>query len=130
MNSTGTSALFQIENRPRKAIIDILSEIRDPGLPRTIVDMGMVSEEHVYIIGQDIQVEFRPSSPFCPMAVALGVIIKHTLEEGLGREVEVRIARGSHLQAALVNELLEDRVRYLKALRRLKSSGFVARCRY
>lgn len=108
--------------------MEILSEIRDPGVPVSIVEMGIVSEEWIHIEGEDFRVDFRPSSPFCPVSLAIGVIIKYALEESLDTEARVRVLRGSHLQESLVNELLENRKRYLRALSRLKSSGFVTRC--
>ncbi len=112
----------------KKAVMDILSEIRDPGVPMSIVEMGIVSEDWIHLDDDVFRVEFRPASPFCPVGVALGVIIKYALEENLDTEAKVRVLRGSHLQESLVNELLENRKRYLKTLHRLKSSGFVTRC--
>lgn len=112
----------------KKAVMDILSEIRDPGVPLSIVEMGIVSEDWIHLDDEGLRVEFRPSSPFCPVSVALGVIVKYALEECLDIHARVRVLRGSHLQESLVNELLEDRKRYLKTLGRLKSSGFVTRC--
>lgn len=128
VTSTATALLSTEEKLSKKTIMRILSEIRDPGVPMTLVEMGILDEENVHCEGGKIRVHFRPSSPFCPLGLAIGVIIKYALEEELGTEVRVRMARGSHLQESLVNELLEDRRRYLKALKRLKSSGFVARC--
>ena len=128
VTSATTVVLSSKEMRSRKEIMHILSELRDPGVPMTLVEMGIIDEGNVHTEGERIRVHFRPSSPFCPMALAIGVVIKYALEEELDTRVEVRMVRGSHLQEYLVNELLEDRKRYLKALRRLKSSGFVARC--
>ena len=95
----------------------------------TLEEMGIVNEHWVHIEGNDIQVEFRPTSHICPVGLAIGVVIKDALERRLGTHVEVRMLRGSHLQESLVNDLLHDRRRYEKALERLKASGFVNRCR-
>lgn len=130
VTSTATAVLSTREKQSRRAIMQILSEIRDPGVPMTLVEMGIIDEDHIQWEGENLRVYFRPSSPFCPLVLALGVVIKYALEEELGTEVKVRMVRGSHLQESLVNELLGDRRRYLKALKRLKSSGFVARCWY
>jgi len=113
----------------KHTILEILHEVKDPGVPMTLEEMGIVSEEWIHIDGEVILVEFRPTSPICPVGLALGVIIKDTLEARLGMNIEVKILRGSHLQEGLVNELLRDRARYMKALERLKTSGFVGRCR-
>ncbi|UCD92189.1 MAG: DUF59 domain-containing protein [Methanobacteriota archaeon] len=109
-------------------VLEILSEIRDPGVPLSIVEMGIVSEDWIHNDNEGLQVEFRPSSPFCPVGVAIGVMIKYALEQCLNIQVKVRVLRGSHLQESLVNELLRDRRSYLKTLKRLKATGFVTRC--
>ncbi len=113
----------------KDAILEILHKIKDPGVPMTLEEMGIVSEEWIYVRGDEVAVEFRPTSHICPVGLAIGVVIKDALERGLETEVEVRVLKGSHLQENLVNELLSDRARYLKALERLRASGFVSRCR-
>lgn len=100
----------------------------DPGVPMDLEEMGIVSSEWIHISGDGIQVEFRPTSHVCPVGLAIGVVIKDALERSLGTDVEVRMLRGSHLQEGLVNDLLNDRQRFLKALERLRESGFVKRC--
>ncbi len=109
--------------------MDILHRVKDPGVPMTLEEMGIVSEKWIHIRGDEIRVEYRPTSHICPVGLAIGVVIKDAIERDLGTEVEVRMLGGSHLQEGLVNELLSDKNRYLKALGRLKSSGFVSRCR-
>lgn len=129
---TSTTVTYHSPKRrvSKRAILQILHSVKDPGVPMPLEEMGIVSREWIRIEGEDIQVEFRPTSPFCPVGLALGVVIKNILEEGFDRDVEVRMVRGSHLQEKLVNDLLGNRERYLKALDRLKSSGFVGRCCY
>jgi metal-sulfur cluster biosynthetic enzyme len=114
----------------KRTILKILHKIKDPGVPMTLEEMGIISEKWIHIDGDLVHVEFRPSSPYCPVGLAIGVVVKDTLEKALGTEVEVKVLRGSHLQESLVNELLRDRQRFMKALDRLKTSGFVTRCKY
>jgi metal-sulfur cluster biosynthetic enzyme len=129
---TSTTVTSNSENRriSIQTILEILHNVKDPGVPMTLEEMGIVSGEWIHIDGENVRVDFRPTSPFCPVSLALGVVIKHTLEEKLNIDVEVGMLRGSHLQEKLVNELLANRKRYSKALDRLRSSGFVSRCCY
>lgn len=113
----------------RSIILEILHEVNDPGVPMTLEEMGIVSRDWISVEEENIQVKYRPTSNLCPVGMALGVVIKFVLEEGLDMVVEVRMLRGSHFQMDLVNNLLGDRGRYEKALERLRSSGFVNRCR-
>ncbi len=129
MTSTDVSLVSEKLGINKHMILEILHEVKDPGVPMTLEEMGIVSEEWIRIEGEVISVQFRPASPLCPVGLALGVVIKDTLESRLGMDVEVKMLRGSHLQESLVNELLMDRARYDKALERLKTSGFVGRCR-
>ncbi len=131
MVTSTTVTLVSHERRiTKRSILEILHRIKDPGVPMTLEEMGIISEEWIHVDGDAVHVEFRPSSPYCPVGLAIGVVVKDTLERALGTEVEVRVLRGSHLQESLVNELLRDRKRFLKALDRLKTSGFVTRCRH
>lgn len=113
----------------RSIILEILHEVNDPGVPMTLEEMGIVSRDWISVEEENIRVKYRPTSNLCPVGMALGVVIKSVLEEGLDMVVEVRMLRGSHFQMDLVNNLLGDRGRYEKALERLRSSGFVNRCR-
>jgi metal-sulfur cluster biosynthetic enzyme len=130
VTSTAVSHPSQKRRVSKRAILEILHTVKDPGVPMPLEEMGIVSREWIHIEGEDVQVEFRPTSPFCPVGLALGVVIKNILEESFDRDVKVRIVRGSHLQEKLVNDLLGNRERYLKTLERLRSSGFVGRCCY
>lgn len=111
-------------------ILEILHNVKDPGVPMTLEEMGIISRDWIHVDGDGIRVDFRPTSPYCPVSLALGVVIKHTLEKNLNIDVEVAMLRGSHLQENMVNDLLGDRERFAKALERLRSSGFVDRCCY
>ena len=125
-----TVAQLSIKRRISKSVIlEILHEVNDPGVPMTLEEMGIVSRDWISVEDENIQVKYRPTSNLCPVGMALGVVIKSVLEEGLDMVVEVRMLRGSHVQMDLVNDLLGDRGRYEKALERLRSSGFVNRCR-
>lgn len=112
----------------KRAVLEILRELIDPGVPMNLEEMGIISYEWIHVHDDVVQVEFRPTSHVCPVGLAIGVVIKDALERGLGTDVEVRMRRGSHLQEGLVNDLLHDRERYSKALERLRGSGFVRRC--
>ncbi len=129
MTSTTVAQLPDKRRISKRVMLEILHEVNDPGVPMTLEEMGIVSRDWISIEVEDIRVKYRPTSNLCPVGMALGVVIKSVLEEGLDMDVEVRMLRGSHFQVDLVNDLLGDRGRYEKALERLRSSGFVNRCR-
>jgi metal-sulfur cluster biosynthetic enzyme len=129
VTSTTVSVLSEKRRISKRLILEILHEVKDPGVPMTLEEMGIISSDWVHIDGEDVRVDFRPTSPFCPVGLALGVVIKNILEEKLSMDVEVTMLRGSHLEAKRVNDLLKNPERYSKALERLTSSGFVSRCR-
>ncbi len=112
----------------RKEILDVLKNVYDPEHPVSVLDLKIVEESDIAIDGDKARVEFKPTSPFCPMGGVIGIVIKYALEQKLGREVEVRVKKGTHSQEKLLNDLLGDKKKYEQMLERLKPSGMLEQC--
>ena len=75
----------------RKAILDRLSHVIDPETGVDIVRMRLIEDLVVQENG-NVSYKFRPSSPFCPIAVPLSSDIQHAVAdvEGVtGQEMEI-----------------------------------------
>ena len=109
-------------------ILEILKRVYDPEVPMSIVDLKVVTEEDVKIDADKITVEFSPTTPFCPLGGAIGVVIKYALEKELGRPVEVKVKPGTHIQEEYLNETLSDESKYREALKRFSDAGLLSHC--
>lgn len=112
----------------KKEILDILKNVYDPEHPISVLDLKIVEAEDIFIEGDKARIEFKPTSPFCPMGGLIGVVIKYALEKKLGKEVEVRVKKGTHAQEKLLNDMLRDKKKYEEMLARLKPSGLLEQC--
>jgi len=106
-------------------ILNILSKVYDPEIPLSVTELGIVKEEDISISDGNIRVLFTPTSPICPMGGVIGILIKYELEKVLGREVEVKVKPGTHIQESSLNRLLDNREEYERQVSRLKSLGLI-----
>lgn len=77
--------------RMRQAILERLSKVIDPETGVDVVRMRLIEDLTVNEYGY-VTYKFRPSSPFCPIAVPLSLDIQHAVAEvkGVtGQDVEV-----------------------------------------
>lgn len=75
----------------RQAILDGLSKVIDPETGVDVVRMRLIEDLTVNEDGY-VTYKFRPSSPFCPIAVPLSMDIQHAVAkvEGVtGQDMEV-----------------------------------------
>jgi metal-sulfur cluster biosynthetic enzyme len=75
----------------RQAILERLSKVVDPETGVDVVHMRLIEDLAVDETGQ-ATCKFRPSSPFCPIAVPLALEIQQAIAgvEGItGQEVEI-----------------------------------------
>jgi len=63
-----------------QAIIERLSRVIDPETGVDVVRMRLIEELEVNAAGH-VTYKFRPSSPFCPIAVPLSLDIQHAVAE-------------------------------------------------
>lgn len=122
------TALLVEEQASKADIMSTLRHVYDPDyFDRSIVDMGLVTEDDVQIEGNDVKVSYRLSAPICPFSAAIGLMIKHALENKLGVNAEARLKPG-HYQEELVNELLSDEQKSAELLDKMESYGVLQRC--
>jgi len=112
----------------KEKILDILRKVNDPEFPMSVVELGVVDEKSITVKNNFVEIEFTPTTPFCPEGIALGVLIKYAVEEALGKKVSVKVKRGTYLKEDMVNDLLRNEARYAEALQRIKSSGLIEIC--
>jgi metal-sulfur cluster biosynthetic enzyme len=75
----------------RQAILDRLSKVIDPETGVDVVRMRLIEDLTVDEAGR-VTCKFRPSSPFCPIAVPLSLTIQQAMAEVKGvtsQDVEV-----------------------------------------
>ncbi len=94
----------------RQAIFERLSNVIDPETGVDVVRMRLIEDFEVNADGY-VTYKFRPSSPFCPIAVPLSQDIQHAVAEveGVsGQEMEiVGFALGDELMKWL-NQAMRD----------------------
>ncbi len=86
-----------------------ISQLRciiDPHTNISVYDMGLISE---LMVGLDsISLTFRPTSPFCPLAMQLAMNIKRSMHDLDGiRKVQVTVV--GHYQEDNINKVLKQR---------------------
>lgn len=111
-----------------QAVIAVLRRVLDPEHPINIVDMGLVRPEDVTITENEVHVEFKPTSPVCPMGSVIGMLIRKALEDASpGMRVVVRLKPGSHLQEAACNGMINDDQQYQSTIAKLAANGHLDR---
>ena len=90
-------------------VFKALEPVMDPEHPISIThpQMSIVTQEYIKIEGDTIEVQFKPTVPYCPMGGLIGVLIRHRLETVYpDSEVKVSLLPGSHSLEAQVNEMI------------------------
>lgn len=113
----------------KEEILEILKNVYDPDYrDKSIVEMGLVTEDDIEIFGDTVHIEYGVTAPLCPFAAALGVMLKYALERRFKDiKIEVRIKPG-HFQEKPVNEILNDKERRQELLKTLESYGIIEQC--
>lgn len=109
-------------------VLQVLQGVYDPDYRhRSIVDMGLVAEDDISVEGDSVRVNYRLTAPLCPFSAALGLMIKHALEQKLGVKAQVNL-EGGHRQAQVVNELLADPERSRELWQTMEDFGLLDIC--
>lgn len=112
----------------RARVLQVLGRVYDPDyVDRSIVDMGLVTEDDIAITDQKIEVAYGLTAPMCPFSAAIGLMIKHALEKQLQVPVSVRL-KDDHRQAGVVADLLADQERCQELMGKLQEFGILERC--
>jgi len=112
----------------KSEVLRVLSCVYDPDYrDKSVVDLGLVREDDIRIEGGSVSVNYRLTAPLCPFSAAIGLMMKHALEQGLGLQVSVRLDP-SHGQGGLVKEVLESEEKSQALLQKLKDFGILEQC--
>ena len=87
------------------AVIEKLTEVIDPETGVDVVKMRLIQDIHIDEVGK-ITYVFRPSSPFCPIAVPLALAIIDAIKEVPGISGQA-ITVKDYVQADQLNEILK-----------------------
>ncbi len=115
-------------NLDKKDVLKALQKVYDPEHPISVLDLKIVSEDDIRMLPGRIELEFSPTTPFCPMGGAIGVVIKYALEKQLGVPVDVKVKPGTHVQEKTLNETLSDPAKYEAARKRFEELGIMDQC--
>lgn len=112
----------------KQQIMKVLSQVYDPDyVNRSVVDMGLVTEDDIVIKDNTIEVTYGLTAPMCPFSAVIGLMIKYALEKKLGVPVTIKLKSG-HYQEKPITELLQDPSRLEELMHRLKESGLLEQC--
>jgi len=112
----------------KREILEVLNHVYDPDyVNRSILDMGLVTEEDITITDNGIEVAYTLTAPMCPFSAAIGLMIKYALVKQLGVAVNVSLKAG-HYQEGVVTELLSDPEQSAELMRKLEEFGIMERC--
>ncbi|MCK5342954.1 MAG: DUF59 domain-containing protein [Candidatus Heimdallarchaeota archaeon] len=112
-----------------ETILKRLETVYDPEHPISVLELRIVEASGITIEGNKINVDFKPTTPFCPMGAVIGVIIKKVLKEMYPEaEINVNVKQGTHVREEQVNQMINDPQQYDQTLQRLESSGLIEQC--
>ncbi len=112
----------------KQDVLKVLNTILDPDLrDRSIVEMGFVGEDDVFITAEEIRIRYTVGGPLCPYSAAIGIIIHHTVRDKFKGKVKVEMKPG-HYQQDVVNKILEDESQFEEWFQRIKSQNLLATC--
>jgi len=86
-----------------KAVREAVGKLLDPETGLTFEEMGIIKD--VKVKGRSVEVVYRPTSPFCPIALKLGLDIRRAVEAIEGVE-SVRVVCVDHMMADAINRVV------------------------
>jgi len=91
----------------KEQIMEKLSEVIDPEIGISIVEMGLIDE--VKIENGNIEVVFHLTAPFCPPVCALTIArdIKQKIKSMEGVQ-NVKVTLRNHMMADMINKYVEE----------------------
>ncbi len=109
-------------------VFKALKPVMDPEHPISITDprMNIVTREQIEVNNSSIQVQFKPTVPYCPMGGLIGIMIRHRLEQVFpDSELRVSLVPGSHSQELVVNAMINDDEKYQSVVNQMKERGMM-----
>jgi metal-sulfur cluster biosynthetic enzyme len=87
-------------------VIQKLKDVIDPGTLTDVISMGLIKNLSVSKDG-NVSLDFRPSSPVCPLALSLALDIQKALK-ALNEIKELSVTIIDHQMADEVNRYLKE----------------------
>lgn len=112
----------------KQDILALLNKVYDPEIPNSVVELNIVNEQSITIENEKIKIEFTPTTPYCPMGGAIGFLIKYAIEEKLGKKIEIKVKKGTHIQEEMLNKMLLDEKKYKDTIKQFKENGLLESC--
>jgi metal-sulfur cluster biosynthetic enzyme len=109
-------------------VFKALEPVMDPEHPISIThpQMSIVTQDYIEVNGDMINVQFKPTVPYCPMGGLIGVMIRHRLETVYPEsKIKVFLLPGSHSLESQVNDMISDDVKYEQIIEQMKARGMM-----
>ena len=109
-------------------VFEALEPVKDPEHPISITDpqMSIVKQEYIRVNDDLIEVQFKPTVPYCPMGGLIGILIRHRLELVYpDRKIRVLLLPGSHSLEAQVNDMISNDQKYHQIIEQMKNRGMI-----
>ncbi|HDJ25778.1 MAG TPA: DUF59 domain-containing protein [Candidatus Bathyarchaeota archaeon] len=94
------------EQELERAVREAVGKLIDPETGLTFDEMGLIKE--VKVEGRSVEVVYKPTSPFCPIALRLGLDIRRAVEAIEGVE-SVRVVCVDHMMADAITRVVNKR---------------------
>jgi len=91
------------QNELEKAVREAVGKLLDPETGLTFEEMGIIKD--VKVQGRSVEVVYRPTSPFCPIALKLGLDIRRAVE-AIEAVESVRVVCVDHMMADAFNRVV------------------------
>ncbi len=131
MGNSTTQMYQRLHTVKKAAILEVLKKVKDPELPLSIMDpqLNVLTPDEVQINEKEkkVEIQFRPTIPTCPMGGMIGIVIRKVVLDAVpkGWQVIVTLVPGTHVQEAMLNQLINDDERYKATLQNMEDRGLL-----
>lgn len=89
----------------KQEVLAALESVCDPELGMSVVAMGLL--DRVEVKGEEVEVEYHLTTPFCPyfFAKQIGIEIKERIKSLGAKQIKVKLR--DHFMADVINQELE-----------------------
>ncbi len=101
----------------KELILGVLRKVRDPELGFSIVDAGLIRDIDIDESGKKIDIYWVPTSPFCPLVLAISAAMLSLLKKNLNLEgwrvrvfVDKSVATADFWNTQLSNEETMEKI--------------------
>lgn len=109
-------------------VFTALEPVMDPEHPISITDpqISIVKQDYILVDDDLIEVQFRPTVPYCPMGGLIGILIRYRLEKVYpDNRIRVYLVPGSHSLEAQVNDMISNNQKYHQIVEQMKNRGMI-----